>query len=71
MAFNMALVWTIVFLALARGLHSAGRLLVILGALPLVLYMMVSFRFIESFGNGVEKLFQPTDKPFLLDANVS
>ena len=69
--FNLALVWTLIFLCLHRGLHGAGRLLVVLAALPLALYLMVSFRFIESFGAGVERLFEATDKPFLLDGTVS
>ncbi|KAI1287031.1 Sodium-dependent proline transporter [Halotydeus destructor] len=65
--FNLVIVWTIVFLSLYKGLHGAGRQLVVFGALPVAVYLMVSFRFIESFGRGIDKLFEATEKPFLLD----
>ena len=67
---NLGIVWCLIFLCLYQGLHRAGRLIVLSAALPLLLFTITSFRFIESYGNGIDRILTFSDKPFFLDSLV-
>ncbi|RWS10517.1 sodium-dependent proline transporter-like protein [Dinothrombium tinctorium] len=67
-AFNLALIWSIIFIVLSRGLNNAGKIFITITVIAVVFFSMVSFRFIEQFGKGIEILFTSNEKPFLTDS---
>lgn len=68
---NLALLWILTFVILFRGLHNCGRIINFLVIFPLVLFVFVTIRFIEEFGDGIIYLFFSNGKVFLGDSMVS
>ncbi len=71
LSFHLCIIWTIVCITLAKGLHASGKLLFVTAIIPIVLYCLVVLRFVEQWGDGVNDIFQATGQPFLLDSMVS
>lgn len=67
-SFHLCIIWIIICLTLAKGLHSCGKLLFVTAVIPIILYCLVVLRFVEQWGDGVNDIFQSTGQPFLLDS---
>ncbi|XP_050027383.3 sodium-dependent transporter bedraggled isoform X2 [Dermacentor andersoni] len=69
LAFNLGIVWLLVFIALSRGLKSFGKILAILGILSLCLLVFITIRMTEQWGGGITELFRADWKGVLSDTN--
>lgn len=69
LAFNLGVVWLLVFIALSRGLKSFGKILAILGILSMCLLVFITIRMTEQWGGGITELFRADWKGVLSDTN--
>ncbi|KAL1436504.1 hypothetical protein MTO96_049605 [Rhipicephalus appendiculatus] len=69
LAFNLGIIWLLVFIALSRGLKSFGKILAILGILSLCLLVFITIRMTEQWGGGITELFKADWKGVLSDTN--
>ncbi|XP_076307713.1 sodium-dependent transporter bedraggled-like isoform X3 [Tachypleus tridentatus] len=67
-AFNLAVVWVIVFLVLSRGNQLYGKLVYALVAIPVSLLLLVTVRVMEQWGSGMSTLFDTPWKSTLTDS---
>lgn len=69
LAFNLGIIWLLVFIALSRGLKSFGKILSVLGMLSMCLLVFITIRMTEQWGGGISSLFRADWKGVLADAN--
>lgn len=69
LAFNLGIIWLLVFIALSRGLKSFGKILAILGILSMCLLVFITIRMTEQWGGGITSLFKADWKGVLSDTN--
>ncbi|XP_013785893.1 sodium-dependent proline transporter-like [Limulus polyphemus] len=67
-AFNLAVVWLIVFLVLSRGNQLYGKLVYALVAVPVSLMLLITVRVMEQWGSGISTLFDTPWKSILMDS---
>ncbi|KAH9383669.1 hypothetical protein HPB48_025435 [Haemaphysalis longicornis] len=70
LAFNLGIIWLLVFIALSRGLKSFGKILAILGILSMCLLVFITIRMTEQWGGGITSLFRADWKGVLSDTNA-
>ncbi|XP_077488315.1 sodium-dependent transporter bedraggled [Amblyomma americanum] len=69
LAFNLGIIWLLVFIALSRGLKSFGKILAILGILSMCLLVFITIRMTEQWGGGISVLFKADWRGVLSDTN--
>ncbi|KAG8180206.1 hypothetical protein JTE90_027918 [Oedothorax gibbosus] len=69
-AFNLCLVWIIVFLCLSRGPKAFGKVVYVFGMLPIALLMMVTMRMGQQWSDGILEIFASPWKPVFLDPSA-
>ncbi|XP_023244516.1 sodium- and chloride-dependent glycine transporter 1-like, partial [Centruroides sculpturatus] len=69
-AFDLCIVWLIVFLSLCRGPKSLGKVVLILGIMPSILLLLVTMRIIEQWGEGIMEILPSSWKVSMTDSQV-
>ncbi|XP_054723601.1 sodium-dependent transporter bedraggled-like, partial [Uloborus diversus] len=69
-AFNLCLVWLIIFVCLSRGPKTFGKVVYVFGMLPIALLMMVTMRMGQQWSEGILELFSAPWRPVLLDTTA-
>ncbi|KFM74769.1 Sodium- and chloride-dependent glycine transporter 1, partial [Stegodyphus mimosarum] len=69
-AFNLCIVWLIVFICIIRGPKTFGKVVYVFGMLPIALLMMVTMRMGQQWSDGILDLFTSSWKPTLLDSSA-
>lgn len=72
LAFNLAIVWAMVFLVLCKGLKSFGKIVVALTLLPLVLFVVITCRLLHYVGfSNAQNIFSASDfEDFLINSKT-
>ncbi|XP_076373009.1 sodium-dependent transporter bedraggled-like [Tachypleus tridentatus] len=68
-AFNLAVVWLLVFLALSRGNRLYGKLVYAFVLIPVSLLFLVAVRIMERWGMGIASIFDAPWKEVLADSS--
>ncbi|GIX83668.1 sodium- and chloride-dependent glycine transporter 1 [Caerostris extrusa] len=69
-AFNLCLVWVIIFVCLSRGPKTFGKVVYLFGMLPIALLMMVTMRMGQQWSDGILEIFSAPWKPVLFDSSA-
>ncbi|XP_055925391.1 sodium-dependent transporter bedraggled-like [Argiope bruennichi] len=69
-AFNLCLVWVIIFVCLSRGPKTFGKVVYLFGMLPIALLMMVTMRMGQQWSDGILEIFASSWKPVLFDSSA-
>lgn len=69
LAFNLGIIWLLIFIALSRSLKSFGKILLVMGILSLSLLVFVTIRMTEQWGVGLASLFVADWRGILADAD--
>lgn len=67
-AFDLCIVWLLVFLSLCRGSKSLGKVVLILGIMPSILLLLVTMRIIEQWGEGITEILPSSWKVSMTDS---
>lgn len=67
-AFHLAIIWLLVFVCLSRGLRSLGKVVFVLGTLPVALLLLVAIRFMEQWSDGIGEIFSEAGRSILTDS---
>ncbi|XP_055855645.1 sodium-dependent transporter bedraggled isoform X2 [Episyrphus balteatus] len=72
LAFNLSIIWTIVFLVLCKGLKSFGKVILLLTLAPLVLFIVITFRLLYYIGfSSAQNIFSASDfEDFLINSKT-
>ncbi|GFY55309.1 sodium- and chloride-dependent glycine transporter 1 [Trichonephila inaurata madagascariensis] len=69
-AFNLCLVWIIIFVCLSRGSKTFGKVVYVFGMLPIALLMMVTMRMGQQWSDGILEIFSSPWKPVLFNPSA-
>nr|XP_042897139.1 sodium-dependent transporter bedraggled isoform X2 [Parasteatoda tepidariorum] len=69
-AFNLCLVWIIIFICLSRGSKTFGKVVYVFGLLPIALLLMVTLRMGQQWGDGITDLLSLRWRGVLLDPSA-
>ncbi|GFT39421.1 sodium- and chloride-dependent GABA transporter 2 [Nephila pilipes] len=69
-AFNLCLVWIIIFICLSRGSKTFGKVVYVFGMLPIALLLMVTMRMGQQWSDGILEIFSSPWKPVLFDSSA-
>ncbi|XP_055922699.1 sodium-dependent transporter bedraggled isoform X2 [Eupeodes corollae] len=72
LAFNLSIIWTIVFLVLCKGSKSFGKVILFLTLAPLILFIVITFRLLYYIGfSSAQNIFSASDfEDFLINSKT-